>query len=88
MVVKKLLFGPHVTAMFYQLFVLGPYMVANLRCLRYITYHTMWGGCGAVVRGSLRTHTVNGSIAPVANQAIHPSGVGKLVPDKSGRMKH
>ncbi|EYC01253.1 hypothetical protein Y032_0109g96 [Ancylostoma ceylanicum] len=26
--------------------------------------------------------------APVANQAIHPSGVGKLVPEESGRMKH
>ncbi|EYB86035.1 hypothetical protein Y032_0286g1388 [Ancylostoma ceylanicum] len=26
--------------------------------------------------------------APTANQAIHPSGVGKLVPEESGRMKH
>ncbi|EYC25173.1 hypothetical protein Y032_0012g1746 [Ancylostoma ceylanicum] len=46
------------------------------------------GACGAVVRGWLRTHTVDGSIARVANQAIHPSGVRKLVPEKSGRMKH
>ncbi|EYB98460.1 hypothetical protein Y032_0131g1640 [Ancylostoma ceylanicum] len=26
--------------------------------------------------------------APTANQAIHPSGVGKLVPEESGRMRH
>ncbi|EYB97807.1 hypothetical protein Y032_0137g2035 [Ancylostoma ceylanicum] len=26
--------------------------------------------------------------APTANQAVHPSGVGKLVPEESGRMKH
>ena len=45
---------------------------------------TMWGVCGAVVRGSLRTHKIDGSIPPEANQAFHPSGVGKLVPEDLG----
>ncbi|EYC15008.1 hypothetical protein Y032_0038g3575 [Ancylostoma ceylanicum] len=43
--------------------------------------------CGAVVRGSLHTYTIDGSITPVANQAIHPSGVAKLVPEESEKMK-
>ncbi|EYC32239.1 hypothetical protein Y032_0003g1471 [Ancylostoma ceylanicum] len=46
------------------------------------------GACGAVVRGSLCTHTVDGSIAPVAYQAIHLSVVGKLVPQESAMMRH
>ncbi|EYC42587.1 hypothetical protein Y032_0526g2952 [Ancylostoma ceylanicum] len=42
--------------------------------------------CGEVVRDSLRTHTVDGSIVPMANQVIHPCKLGKLVPEKSGRV--
>ncbi|EYC19179.1 hypothetical protein Y032_0025g1219 [Ancylostoma ceylanicum] len=33
-------------------------------------------------------HILDGSIAPMTNQAIHPSRVGKSAPDESGRMKH
>ncbi|EYC10019.1 hypothetical protein Y032_0058g2947 [Ancylostoma ceylanicum] len=44
--------------------------------------------CGAVLRGSLSTQAVASSITPVANQAIHPLGVGKSVPEESGRTKH
>ncbi|EYC01372.1 hypothetical protein Y032_0108g69 [Ancylostoma ceylanicum] len=33
------------------------------------------GACGAVVRGSLRSHTVYGSIPPTAKQAIPPGSV-------------
>ncbi|EYC26858.1 hypothetical protein Y032_0009g394 [Ancylostoma ceylanicum] len=46
------------------------------------------GACDTVVRGSMRKHMVNGSTTSQANQAIHPSGAGSLVPEESGRMKN
>ncbi|EYC12019.1 hypothetical protein Y032_0048g1565 [Ancylostoma ceylanicum] len=44
------------------------------------------GECGIVVRGLLRTHTTDGSIALQANQALLHLGVDKFLPEESGRM--
>uniref|UniRef100_A0A0K0CW78 Phosphoglucomutase n=1 Tax=Angiostrongylus cantonensis TaxID=6313 RepID=A0A0K0CW78_ANGCA len=41
------------------------------------------GACGAVVGGATATRMWN---APMAHQAFHASGVGKLAPDLSGRL--
>ncbi|EYC17308.1 hypothetical protein Y032_0031g2388 [Ancylostoma ceylanicum] len=45
-----------------------------------MTLSSFLGSCGAVVRGLLHTHTVDSSIAPMANPAIHPSRFCGMLP--------